>query len=147
MRPAFCIFAFSLLLIIFSMTIPVKATDAYFVVDDITMTLTGADAIFVLNYTLDSFAKLYVLALGAAYIEQDLKSILKSYQDVTTVRVDMNSAEMLVKNAGKNSSGYYLFDSRPMGSSVAKFTVVYPSGLTRTFRNVTSTPNVFYAIK
>jgi hypothetical protein len=119
----------------------------YFEVNDITMTLTGGDALFELNYTLDSFAKLYVLALGAGYIEPDIESFLKSYGDVKTIRADPDSAALLVKGAGKNSSGYYLFDSRPLGGRVAKFTVVYPGGLSRTFYNVTSTPNVFYGIK
>ena len=119
----------------------------YFEVNDITMTLTGRDALFELNYTLDSFAKLYVLALGAGYIEPDIESFLKSYVDAKTIRADPDSAAVLVKCAGKNSSGYYLFDSLPLGGRVAKFTVVYPGGLSRTFYNVTSTPNVFYGIK
>jgi hypothetical protein len=121
--------------------------EVYFEVNDITMTLTGGDALFELNYTLDSFAKLYVLALGAGYIEPDLESFLKSYGGAKTIRADPDSAALLVKGAGKNSSGYYLFDSRPLGGRVAKFTVVYPGGLSRTFYNVTSTPNVFYGIK
>ena len=121
--------------------------EVYFEVNDITMTLIGGDALFELNYTLDSFAKLYVLALGAGYIEPDLVSFFKSYGDAKTIRADPNSAALLVKGAGKNNSGYYLFDSRPLGGRVAKFTVVYPGGLSRTFHNVTSTPNVFYAIK
>ncbi len=121
--------------------------EVYFEVNDITMTLTGGDALFELNYTLDSFAKLYVLALGAGYIEPDLESFLKSYGDAKTIRADPYSAVLLVKGAGKNNSGYYLFDSRPLGGRVAKFTVVYPGGLSRTFYNVNSTPNVFYGIK
>ena len=123
------------------------AGEVYFEVNDITMSPIGEDALFELNYTLDSFAKLYVLALGAGYIEPDLVSLFKSYEDVKTVRADTNSAALLVKGAGKNNSGYYLFDSHPLGVRVAKFTVVYPSGLSRTFQNVTSTPNVFYGIK
>jgi hypothetical protein len=121
--------------------------EVYFEVNDITMTLTGGDALFELNYTLDSFAKLYVLALGAGYIEPDLESFLKSYGDAKTIRADPYSAVLLVKGAGKNTSGYYLFDSRSLGGRVAKFTVVYPGGLSRTFYNVNSTPNVFYGIK
>ena len=121
--------------------------EMYFEVNDITMTLTGGNALFELNYTLDSFAKLYVLALGAGYIEPDIVSFFKSYVDVKTVRADPNSAALLVKDAGKNSSGFYLFDSRALGGRVAKFTVVYPGGLSRTFYNVNSTPNVFYGIK
>lgn len=121
--------------------------EVYFEVNDVTMTLIGGDALFELNYTLDSFAKLYVLALGAGSIEPDLKSLFKSYGDVKTIRADPDSAALLVKGAGKSNTGYYLFDSRPLGGRVAKFTVVYPGGLSRTFYNVTSTPNVFYGIK
>lgn len=120
--------------------------EVYFEVNDITMSLIGGDALFDLNYSLDSFAKLYILALGAGYLEPDLVSLFKSYDDVKTLRADPNSAVLLVKGAGKNYSGYYLFDSRPLGVRVAKFTVVYPGGMSRTFHNVTSTPNVFCGI-
>ena len=90
------------------------AGERYFEVNDITMSPIGGDALFELNYTLDSFAKLYVLALGAGYIEPDLVSLFKSYEDVKTVRANINSAALLVKGAGKNDGGYYLFDSRPL---------------------------------
>jgi hypothetical protein len=123
------------------------AGEVYFEVNDITMSMTDGDALFELNYTLDSFAKLYVLALGCGYIEPDLISLFKSYDDVKTVRANPDRAALLVRGAGKNNSGYYLFDSRPLGVRVARFTVLYPGGLSRTYHNVTSTPNVFYGTK
>jgi hypothetical protein len=123
--------------------VPYAAGEVYFKVNDITMSLVDEDALFELNYTLDSFARLYVLALGCGYIEPDLISMFKSYSEVKTVRANPDSAALLVKKAGKNNSGYYLFDSRPLGVRIAKFTVVYPGGLSRTFHNLTSTPNVF----
>ena len=121
--------------------------EIYFDVTDISMHLIDGDAIFEVNYTLDSFAKLYVLALGCSYIEPDLISLFQSYNDVKTIRANPDSAALLVRGAGKNISGYYLFDSRPLGVRVAKFTVLYPGGLFRTYHNVTSTPNVFFGIK
>ena len=121
--------------------------DVYLKVNDITMSLINGDALFELNYTLDSFAKLYVLALGCGNIEPDLVSIFRSYDDVLTVKANPDSAALLVKGAGKNNSGYYLFDSKPLGVKVSKFTVVYPGGLSRIFHNVTSTPNVFSGAK
>jgi hypothetical protein len=123
--------------------VPCVTAEAYFEINDITMTLINSDAIFKLNYTLDSFAKLYVLALGTGYIEPDLMSLFKGYNDAKIIRADPNSATMLVKRAGKSYKGYYLFDSQPLGVRVDKFTVIYPGGLSRSFHNITSTPNVF----
>lgn len=120
------------------------AGEIYFDVNDITMQLIDGDAIFELNYTLQFFPKLYVLALGCGYIEPDLVSLFKSYDDVKTIKANPDSAVLLAKDAGKNSNGYYLFDSRPLGMRVSKFTVLYPGGLSRTYHNVTSTPNVFF---
>jgi hypothetical protein len=117
--------------------------EVYLKVNDIRMSLIDGDALFELNYTLDSFAKLYVLALGCGNIEPDLVSIFKSYDHVKTVKATPHSAALLAKGAGKNNSGYYLFDSRPLGVKVSRFTVLYPGGLSRTFHNVASTPNVF----
>jgi hypothetical protein len=136
-------------LIIMAMIVLVAgaAGEVYFEVNEITMSMIDEDALFELNYTLDSFAKLYVLALGCGYIEPDLISLFKSYDDVKTVRANPDRAALLVRGAGKNNSGYYLFDSRPLGVRVAKFTVLYPGGLFRTYHNVTSTPNVFYGTK
>ncbi len=129
------------------MLISSGAGEIYFGVNDITMHLKDGDALFELNYTLDFFAKLYVLALGCSYIEPDLISLFKSYDNVKTVKANPDNAVLLAKGAGKNSSGYYLYDSRPLGMRVAKFTVLYPGGLFRTYHNVTSTPNVFFGTK
>jgi hypothetical protein len=115
----------------------------YIVISEATMSLDRGDALFELNYTLDTFARFYVLALGCKYLEPDLASVLGSYSSIKTVRADPNSAALLVRDAGIKNSDYYLFESKPLGIRVAKFTVVYPEGLSRTFYNVSSTPNVF----
>jgi hypothetical protein len=138
---------FALVIMAMVALVACAAGEVYFEVNDITMSMKDGDALFELNYTLDSFAKLYVLALGCRYIEPDLISLFKSYDDVKTIRANPDSAALLVSGAGKNNSGYYLFDSRPLGVRVAKFTVLYPGGLFRTYHNVTSTPNVFYGTK
>ena len=122
------------------------AAEIHFDVNDITMQLIDGDALFELNYTLDFFPKLYVLALGCSYIEPDLTSLFKSYDDVKIAKASPDSAVLLVRDAGKKSNGYYLFDSKPLGIRVSKFTVLYPGGLSRTYHNVTSTPNVFFGI-
>jgi hypothetical protein len=122
----------------------------YLYIKDVTMHLNEGDATFEVNYTLETFTKLYVLALGCRYIEPDLLSIFGNYSSVRVIRAGPEGAAVLASGAGKYNSGYYLFDSRPFGSSdnplqerIGKFTVVYPEGRARTFFNVTSTQNVF----
>lgn len=124
--------------------------DEYINVKDVTMRLNGENATFELNYSLDTFTRLYVLALGCRYLEPELLSFLGSYRNVKLLKADINGAALQVKNAGKYNGGYYLFDSKPLGSrtkplnrGVAKFTVVYPEGRVYTFYNVTCTQSVF----
>lgn len=128
---------------------PAAGTE-YLYIKDVTMHLNGGDATFEVNYTLETFTKLYVLALGCRYIEPELLSIFGNYSSVRVIRAGPEGAAVLASGAGKYNSGYYLFDSRPFGSGdkplqekISKFTVVYPEGRARTFFNVTSTQNVF----
>jgi hypothetical protein len=123
----------------------------YIYIKDVTMHLNGDNATFELNYTLETFTRFYVLALGCKYLEGELLSFLGNYSDVKLIKADMNGASLLVRGAGKYDRGYYLFDSRPLGSknqpiqeSIARFSVVYPQGRTRTYYNVTSTQSVFF---
>jgi hypothetical protein len=119
-------------------------------VKDITMHLDGDNATFELNYSLDTFTRFYVLALGCRHLEPELLSFLSGYRDVKLLKADTNSAALQVKGAGKYDGSYYLFDPHPFGSKdsplktgIAKLSVVYPEGRTHTFYNVTSTQSVF----
>jgi hypothetical protein len=127
------------------------AGNEYIYIKDVTMHLKGDNATFELNYTLETFTRFYVLALGCKYLERELLSFLGNYGDVRLIKADMNSASLLVCGAGKYDRGYYLFDSRPLGTknqplkeSIDRFSVVYPQGRTRTFYNVTSTQSVSF---
>lgn len=120
-----------------------KGSNDYISVSDITMSLDRGDALFQLNYTLEVLPRIYVLALGCKFLEPDLTSLLKDYGNVRVVSADPYQAALLVTGMGENNSGYYLFESRPLGFRVARLTVVYPEGIPRTFYNVTATPNVF----
>lgn len=135
---------------ILAITIYTSSASGYFYIKDITMRLEDGNATFDLNYTLDSFTNIYVLALGCKYIEHDLLSLLNNYSQIKIVEAGPESASLLAVGAGQYNSGYYLYDSRPFGSRqkalqerVPQFTVVYPGGRSRTFYNVTSTQNVF----
>lgn len=126
------------------------AQSEYLNVKEVTMHLEGENATFELNYTLDSFTRIYVMALGCRYLEPELISFLAGYGDVRLIGADIDGATLQVVGAGKYNSGYYLFDSMPFGSKdrplkegIARFSVVYPGGRVRTFYNVTATQNVF----
>ena len=115
-------------------------------VKDVTMHLDGDDATFELNYSLDTFTRFYVLALGCRHLEPELLSFLSGYRDVRLIKADTEGAALQVKGAGKYNGSCYLFDSHPFGSrnnpgktGIAKLSVVYPEGRIRTFYNVTST--------
>jgi hypothetical protein len=147
MRPLAALFAF---LILSGLSASSAVGSEYIDIKEVTMRLDDDNATFELNYTLDTFTRLYVLALGCRYLEPELVSFLGGYRDVMLIKADTNGATLRVAGAGKYNSGYYLFDSMPFGSkdkplkeSIARFTVVYPSGRLRTFYNVTATQNVF----
>jgi hypothetical protein len=142
------------LLAIFTLATCGASGSEYLHLKDVTMRLEGENATFELNYTLDTFTRIYVMALGCRYLEPELTSFLGGYSGVTLVRANMDRAALHVKGAGKYNSGYYLFDSVPFGSKQApirdaidSFSVVYPEGRIRTFYNVTATQNVFSQAK
>jgi hypothetical protein len=147
MRPIAVLFA---ILIVTAISTCLAAGSEYIDIKDVTMRLDGPNATFKLNYTLDTFTRLYVSALGCRYLEPELTSFLGGYRDVTLLKADTKGATMQVADAGKYNNGYYLFDSMPFGSkekplnkTIPSFSVVYPSGRIRTFYNVTGTQNVF----
>ena len=84
---------------------------------------------------------------AADILEPELLSFLSGYSDVKLMKADPDGAALQVKGAGKYNGSYYLFDSHPFGSKdnplkkgIAKLSVVYPEGRTRTFYNVTCYP-------
>jgi hypothetical protein len=147
MRRLAAIFAFLILSAIANCS---AASSEYLYINDVTMRLDGDNATFELNYSLDTFTRIYVMFLGCRYLEPELRSFLGGYSDVTLIRADTDGAALQVVGAGKYNSGYYLFDSMPFGSKdkplregIARFSVVYPEGRVRTFYNVTATQSVF----
>jgi len=115
----------------------------YLQVQEVTMVLEDCDAVFEVQFELDRLARLYVLALGSKHIEQDMTEILVGFDDVTIKKAGSNEAVLVARGAAEQSGGYCLFDPKPLGLKVPKLTVVYPEGVSRTYYDVTETPNVF----
>jgi hypothetical protein len=127
-----------------ALTICPVLCENYLYVKDIDMHLKeDGNAVFKMNYTLEFFTKFYVLAMGCKYIEPGLISLFSDFGNVTTISADPDSATLVAWGAGKYNSGYYLYESRPLGAKIARLTVIYPEGSLKTFYNTTSTPNVF----
>ncbi|OPY53066.1 MAG: hypothetical protein A4E48_00914 [Methanosaeta sp. PtaU1.Bin060] len=129
------------------LTVAVHCGEAadYIYVKEITMHMSDGNATFDLNYSLETFAKLYVLALGCRYLETDLLSFFKGCGGVKLLRANTNYASVEVTNAGKYVEGRYLFDPLSIGSkevplrgTIPRFTVISPEGRACTFYNVTS---------
>ena len=133
-----------------ALSICASASGEYIQVKDVTMHLDKDRAVFEINYTLDTFTRLYVLALGCRHLEPDLVSFLGGYNDVKLIKADENQAALQVDGAGRSLDNCYLYSSRPFGTKdkplkkvVEKLLVVYPEGKIDTFYNVNSTQNVF----
>lgn len=132
------------LMAVLAFTICPVVGENYLYVKEVNMRLNDSgNAVFEMNYTLETFTRLYVLALGCRYIEPGLVSLFSDFKNVTTVSANPDSATLVAQGAGKYNSGYYLFESKPLGARIARLTVVYPEGRPKTFYNMTSTPNVF----
>lgn len=125
------------------------AAGDYIYVKEITMHLAESNATFDLSYSLGTFAKLYVLALGCRYLEPDILSIFNGCGGVKLLSADTNRASVEVTKAGKYIEGRYLFNpfsggpkDVPLKGGIPRFTVISPEGRTCTFYNVTSVQNI-----
>ena len=78
MRSLAAFFAF---LILSALSICSAAGSEYIDIKEVTMRLDGDNATFELNYTLDTFTRFYVSALGCRYLEPELISFLGGYRD------------------------------------------------------------------
>lgn len=139
------------LLLLAAIALSSNASGEYIEVEEVIMHLDRDRATFELKYDLDTFTRLYVLALGCQHLEPDLVSFLGGYRDVKLIKADEHTAALQVDGAGRNLDNCYLFSScpfgteeRPLKKEVRKLSVVYPTGQIKTFYNVNSTQNVFY---
>ncbi len=104
----------------------------------------GTDAVFTLNYDMNSLAKLYVLLLGSRTIEPKIKAIFSNF-DYDILKIDSNKAILKVRNVSRYDRGYYFHDSRKLGTSIPVIIVYTPdSPKPIEFHNLDSTPYIFY---
>jgi hypothetical protein len=120
----------------------------YLQVKSITMTLEGPDAIFNIEFELDVIAKLYVFFLGTGSIEPAIHDLFNDFDNIQVLSVRENYAVVKGRNVSYHDpeqEGNMLFhDSHNLGTMVDTFILVFPSGVERTFYNVSITPNTFF---
>ncbi|MBC7086369.1 MAG: hypothetical protein H5T43_08430 [Methanomethylovorans sp.] len=109
-----------------------------------TMKFSGTDAIVTLSFELDTFAKVYTLLMGTHNLEEDIKEMFYEFEDVKVSQIHKEYAIVRISNVSRLSNGYYLHDSRKLGSGVDLLTIVFPSGATKQISNANATMNIFY---
>jgi len=123
-------------------------TPRYLQVESITMTLEGPDATFNIEYELDMIARMYVLFLGTGSIEPAIYDIFSDFNDIQVLSVREDNAVVKVRNVSyhdpEQGGKIFFHDSHNLGITVDTFILVFPSGVERTFSDVSTTPNTFF---
>lgn len=123
-------------------------TPRYLHVNTITMELDGPDATISVDYELDIIARLYVLFLGSGNIEPAIIELFEDFEDVRVVSIRDDHAVVKAMNVShedqEGAGGLYFHDSHSLGTTVDTFVLVFPSGVSRTFTDVSATPNTFF---
>jgi hypothetical protein len=135
------------LLVITTISLPVTATTEdteYIHYKQMTMKFSGTNATITIYFKLDAFAEAYTLLMGSHNLEGDIRNMFSDFGEVTISEIGKNYAILSVSNVSNFSDGYYLHDSRKLGSRVDLLILVYPSGATKQIVNAESTSNIFY---
>jgi len=142
---------FSIIIIILSASTANAETPRYLHVNSITMELDGPDATFTVDYELDIVARIYVLFLGSGNIEPAINDIFYDFGDYKIVNVRDNYAVVIANNVSYKDpdqiGNFYFHDAHDLGVRVDTFNLVFPTGITRTFNDVSSTTNTFFEDK
>ena len=139
-----------MLLALFSLEPASAEEPRYLDVYYISMDLDGPDARFTVYYELDIIAQLYVLFLGSGNIEPTIEEIFYDFNDKKVISIRKNYAIVEARNVSymdpEQKGALYFHDSHPLGTNVETLEVKFPSGVSRTFSDVLSTPNVFFEV-
>ncbi len=102
------------------------------------------DATFAVNYDLGKLSKMYVLLFGSKSIEPRINAVFSNF-DYEIIKMDQSKAILRVKSVSRLDKGYYLHDSRKLGTVIDKITVYTPDSPRPTeYYALNSTPNKFY---
>lgn len=120
----------------------------YMDVESITMTLEGPDATFHIKYKLDLIAKMYILLLGTGSMEPAVLDLFNDFENVEVLSIREDYAVVKTRNVSyrntEQGGNMFFHESHNLGTTIETFTIVFPSGVKRTFSDVTNTQNTFF---
>ncbi|NOR59034.1 MAG: hypothetical protein GQ469_00120, partial [Methanosarcinales archaeon] len=96
----------------------------------------------------DMIARVYVMFLGTGSIEPAIYDIFSDFNDIQVLSVREDNAVVKVRNVSyhdpEQGGNIFFHDSHNLGITVDTFILVFPSGVERTFSNVSTTQNTFF---
>ena len=116
----------------------------YIHLDQVTIEFDKTDAEVSIEYHLSPFAQVYMFLFGSRHLEPKIQEIFFDFDDFTIQEIGRTHAKVLVKDISRQSSGYYLHDSRQLGIKPDTLTLVFPDGIQRNAENAKETPDTFY---
>lgn len=119
----------------------------YIDIEQMVIEFDDNDAQARINYELDLFAQMYVFVLGSRNLEPTFNDMFSEFEDFRIVEIGKNHARLILSNVSRQSSEYYLHDSRNLGTNVDRLVIIYPEGTSKILENTNSTPNTFYTRK
>ncbi|MCC7576746.1 MAG: hypothetical protein KK926_07945 [Methanomethylovorans sp.] len=137
--------AFMFVMVFSSLPVTAVTDDSpYIHYKQMTMRFSGTDATVTLSFKLDTFVQAYTLLMGSHNLEGDIRKMFFEFDEVTVSQVGKDYATLRLGNVSQLSDGYYLHNSRALGSRVDMLTMVYPSGASKQISNAKQTSNIFY---
>ena len=137
--------AFLLAAILISVPATAATGDSQYIhYKQLVMKFSGTNATITLSFELDAFAQAYTLLMGSHNLEGDVREMFYEFDNVTVSEIDKNYALVRIGNVSHLSDGYYLHDSKKLGSTVDLLILVYPSGASKQIPNAKATSNIFY---
>ena len=138
-----------ILLVLFSTFLPICAyampeNNDIIHLEKVVMSFDKTDTSVTVTYSLNFFARMYILAFGTRHLESSFMDIFSKYEDVKIEEVGYDTVKISLKDVSRLSDDYYLHDSRDLDTIVHSLEVIYPDGQTKTVNDVKATPNVFY---
>lgn len=137
--------AFMFVMVFSSLPVTAVTDDSpYIHYKQMTMRFSETDATVTLSFKLDTFVQAYTLLMGSHNLEGDIRKMFFEFDEVTVSQVGKDYATLRLGNVSQLSDGYYLHNSRALGSRVDMLTMVYPSGASKQISNAKQTSNIFY---
>ncbi len=113
-------------------------------IKSLTIYFDKTNATFIVNYDMGTIPKMYILLFGSKSIEPTINDIFSNF-DYDIVKMNEDQTILKVKNISRLENGYYLHDSRKLGTSINSIFVSTPdSPRIKEYSNLNATPNTFY---